>query len=194
MGEARVKDFVTDYIDELRGTLAELDAEALAQAIGWIDEAGRTGHTIFACGNGGSASIASHLANDLVRGASRASGVRFKAIALTDSVSTITAVANDLSYEDIFAEPLRNFAREGDILVAISASGNSRNVLRATECAHSLGCKTIGLTRRDGGRLREVVQLALTAPSDHTGRLEDAFAVMAHLLTYPFMDQAIDAS
>ena len=186
--------FVQDYLAELRATLAELDTEALARGIEWMREAGRTGQMIVSCGNGGSASIASHLVNDLVKGATQASGLRFKAIALTDNVATLSAVANDLSYDDVFAEPLRNFAREGDILVAISASGNSRNVLRATECAHSLGCKTIGLTRRDGGRLREVVQLALTAPSDHTGRLEDAFAVMAHLLTYPFMDQATSAT
>ena len=113
---------------------------------------------------------------------------------MTDSVSTITAVANDLSYEDIFAEPLRNFAREGDILVAISASGNSPNVLRATECANGLGCKTIGLTRRDGGRLREIAQLPLLVPSDHTGRLEDGFTIMIHLLTYSFVDKAAGVS
>ena len=185
--------FVTTYLDDLRGTLAGLDVDALAQAIGWVHAAGREGHTIFSCGNGGSASIASHFVNDLVKGASDATGTRFKAICLADSVSTLTAVANDTAYEAVFVDPLRVFVQAGDILVAISGSGNSPNVLRAVECANGAGCKTIGLTRRDGGRLREIVQLPLDVPNTHMGRLEDAFSVIIHLLTYPFMDRVLGA-
>ena len=110
-------------------------------------------------------------------------------IALNDSISTLTAYANDVDYQSVFVEPLKNFAAPGDVLVAVSGSGNSPNVLRAVEYANQIGCRTIGLTTSTGGRLREIAQLPLAVPSDHMGRLEDSFFIITHILCYAFIER-----
>ena len=116
--------------------------------------------TIFLCGNGGSAAAASHFGQDLAKGtlSSMSATRRFRVIPLTDNIGFITALANDEGYESIFEQQLRNLAREGDLLVAISGSGNSPNVLRAVEYAHSIGMTTIGVTGFDGGKLRALAR------------------------------------
>ena len=113
---------------------------------------------------------------------------RFKMIGLTDSIATITAYANDEGYETVFEEPLRNFARPGDLVMGISGSGNSENVLRAMRLAGETGCRTVGLTTGEGGALKDLVELALAVPSSHMGRLEDCFFIMTHVLCYAFME------
>ncbi|MBT4864010.1 MAG: SIS domain-containing protein, partial [Planctomycetaceae bacterium] len=111
-----------------------------------------------------------------------------KMIGLTDSMATVTAYANDEGYDSVFVEPLKNFAESGDLLLAISGSGNSQNVINAVQHANNIGCRTIGLTTGEGGRLRELVELPLVVPSSHMGRLEDCFFVMTHVLCYAFME------
>ena len=184
--------FVDDYLSDLAALLPRLDRSAIARAIGWLREARDDGKTIYICGNGGSASIASQMVVDIVKGASLGRKKRFKMIGLTDSMSTVTAYANDEGYETVFVEPLKNFVEAGDLLIAISGSGNSRNVLRAVEYAGSIGCKTIGLTTGEGGTLREAVGLPLLVPSSHMGRLEDCFFILTHVLCYAFMEAAAD--
>jgi len=181
--------FAREYLDNLAGLLPKLDAAAIGRAIEWLRDACDRQRTIYACGNGGSASIASQMVVDIVKGASMDRQPRFKMISLGDSISTLTAYANDVDYESVFVEPLKNFAAEGDVLIAISGSGNSPNVLRAVEYANQIGCRTIGLTTSRGGRLRQIVQLALTVPADHMGRLEDCFFVITHILCYAFMEK-----
>ena len=100
----------------------------------------------------------------------------------------VSAYANDEGYEVVFVEPLKNFATAGDLLIAISGSGNSPNVLRAVEYANSIGCTTLGLTSGESGKLRELVKLPLLVPSRHMGRLEDCFFVFTHVLCYAFME------
>ncbi len=180
--------FAQNYLAELAALLTKLDAQRIAQAIGWLRETRHTGATIYICGNGGSASIASQMVVDIVKGASFGRKQRMRMIGLTDSMATLSAYANDEGYETVFVEPLRNFARQGDVLIAISGSGNSANVLRAVEYANTIGCRTIGLTTGEGGRLREMVQLALTVPTSHMGRLEDAFFILTHVLAYALMN------
>jgi D-sedoheptulose 7-phosphate isomerase len=131
---------------------------------------------------------------DVVKGASLRKKARFKMIGLTDSIATITAYANDEGYETVFVEQLRNFAEPGDLLIAISGSGNSPNVLRAVEFANQAGLKTLALTTGEGGRLKDLAQLALAVPSRHMGRLEDCFFVLTHVLCYAFMEAADDGS
>jgi D-sedoheptulose 7-phosphate isomerase len=172
----------------LKRTISGLDPEAIAKAISWMREARDSGRFIYICGNGGSASIASQMVVDVVKGASYGYEKRFKVIGLADSISTITAYANDVGYETVFVEQLRNFAQAGDVLLAISGSGNSPNVLRAVEYANGIGVRTIGLTKRDGGKLGGIVQLALTVPNSHMGRLEDSFFIMTHVMVYAFME------
>src|SRR5262249_11534403 len=139
-----------------------------------LAEARDQGRRIFICGNGGSASTASHFATDMVKGASYGRDRRFRIMALTDSLPTLTAYSNDCSFECVFVEQLKNFAEPGDVLLAVSTSGNSANVLRAVEYANSIGCRTIALTGWDGGKLGPSAQLEIHIPHDHTGRVEDA--------------------
>lgn len=180
--------FVRAYLSKLAELLPRLDMGRISRAIGWFRQAREAGRTIFACGNGGSAAIASEMVGELVKFCSIGRPRRFRAICLSDNVFALTACANDEGYESIFAEPLRNFAQPGDLLVAISGSGNSRNVLSAVETAHELGVRTIGLTSAETGRLREIVELPLLVPETHMGRLEDCFFVVTHLLCYAFVD------
>ena len=144
--------------------------------------------TIFSCGNGGSASIASQLVVDLVKGGSYLKPQRFKAMALTDSVATITAYANDVDYGTVFVEPLRNWASPGDVLIAISGSGNSPNVIEAVEYANEQGVTTIGCTTAEGGKLKDLAKIPLLVPTGHMGHLEDCFFVLTHVLCYAFIE------
>jgi D-sedoheptulose 7-phosphate isomerase len=180
--------FAADYLEDLKKTISGLDPDALGKAISWMKEARDNGRMVFACGNGGSAAIASQMVTDIVKGASYGHKARIRMIGLTDSIGIITAYANDVNYDCVFAEQLRNFAQQGDLLFAISGSGNSRNVLRAVEYANSIGCRTIGLTTAYGGALKDMVNLTLEVPNNHMGRLEDCFFLMTHIIAYAFME------
>ncbi len=183
--------FAVDYLEKLKKTIAGLDPSLIGQAIQWLKEARENGRMVFVCGNGGSAAIGAQLVVDMVKGASYGHQMRFRMIGLSDNVGTITAYANDVDFECIFVEQLRNFAQAGDVLLAISGSGNSRNVLKAVEYANSIGCRTIGLTRKGGGNLKDIAGLTLPVESNHMGRLEDCFFVMTHILAYAFMEDAV---
>jgi D-sedoheptulose 7-phosphate isomerase len=182
--------FAADYKTLLVETLDRLDLARIETAIEWFDQARREGRQIFVCGNGGSAATASHFACDIVKGASFGHEKRFRILALTDNLATITAYANDVSYDAIFAEQLRNFARSGDLVVAISGSGNSPNVVRAIETAKEIGCRTIAMTGRDGGKLAPLADLNIHAPSPHMGRIEDAHMIACHMIAYRFMEHS----
>ncbi|MEM6797218.1 MAG: SIS domain-containing protein [Acidobacteriota bacterium] len=181
--------FLHHYVSSLARIAQELDLDRVAQAVEVLRHARDAGRTVFVAGNGGSATVAANLVVDLVKCGSFDKEKRFRAINLADAVSTITAYANDEGYETIFAEPLRNFAQGGDVLVAISGSGDSPNVLRAIEAAHDIGCRTLALTSGEQGRLRELAELPLKVPSTHMGRLEDAFFLLTHALAYPFIEE-----
>ncbi len=182
--------FAVDYLENLKRTVSALDTASIGRAVQLLKEARDNGRMLFVCGNGGSAAIASQLAVDMVKGASYGHQARFRMICLTDNIGTITAYANDVDYDCVFVEQLRNFAQAGDVLLAISGSGNSRNVLRAVEYANSVGCRTIALTRAGGGALKDIAALTLPVESSHMGRLEDCFFVMTHIMAYAFMEGA----
>ena len=177
------------YKTELFKAIESIDSSQVQQAVDWLAEARSSNRRIFVCGNGGSASTASHFATDMVKGASFQRTSRFRIMALTDSLPTITAYSNDVSYDCIFAEQLRNFAEPGDILIAISSSGNSPNVLCAVEYANSIGCRTIALSGRDGGKLGPMCNLNIQVSHAHTGRIEDAHLIVLHMIGYYFMEQ-----
>jgi D-sedoheptulose 7-phosphate isomerase len=181
--------FSRKYLEDLADTVRKVDPEAVGKAIEWLREARDNDQTIYACGNGGSALIASQMVVDIVKGASFGKKKRFKMIGLTDPIGTITAYANDVSYDVVFEEQLKNFAVAGDVLIAISGSGNSPNVLKAVEYANRIGCRTIGLTTDAGGQLRTSAQLPLLVPSKHMGRLEDSFFAITHILCYAFIEE-----
>ena len=180
--------FPEEYKAQLVDTIQSLDTAAVQRAIEALAKARDEGRHIFTCGNGGSASAASHFATDMVKGASFGREKRFRIMALTDSLPTLTAYSNDVSYDCVFAEQLKNFAEAGDVLIAISGSGNSPNVLCAVEYAKSIGCRTIALSGRDGGKLGPMADINLQVKHPHMGRIEDAHLIMLHMIGYYFME------
>lgn len=182
--------FPAAYHRQLLGTLESIDLERVNQAIRWLAEARDADRTIFVAGNGGSAATAAHFVCDMVKGASYGKAERFRILALGQNLPTMTAYSNDVSYSDALLEELKNFARPGDVYMAISGSGNSPNVVRSMECANALGCKTIALTGRDGGKLGNMAQLGIHVPEPHMGRIEDAHHIICHMICYCFMEQA----
>ena len=181
--------FAEQYRTKLLSAMDTIPLDKVEEAIRLLEKAREEGRGVFVCGNGGSAATASHFVTDMVKGASYGRPVRFRIQALTDSVSTLTAYSNDLSYDHVFVEQLKNFAASGDVLIAISGSGNSPNVLRAVEYANSIGCFTIGLSGRDGGQLAPLCRLSIHVPEPHMGRIEDAHLQICHMIGYYFMEE-----
>ena len=184
-----ISSFASKYISENIKILQGLDPDQIAAAVQLVVQAGESGNRIYAIGNGGSASTASHFVNDMGKGASLGREKRFKVIPLTDNVEWMTALSNDLSYEDVYVEQLMNFAEKDDVLLAISGSGNSENVIRAVRYANEAGCHTIGFTGYDGGKLKGLVESCIVIDSDHMGRIEDMHVILQHIICYYFMDQ-----
>jgi D-sedoheptulose 7-phosphate isomerase len=180
--------FTQTYRSQVLDAISSLDLDRVEQAIAWFGEARDKNRHIFVCGNGGSASTASHFSCDVLKGASFNRDRRFRIVALTDSLPTLTAYSNDVCYDCVFEEQLKNFAQKDDIVVAISASGNSPNVVRAIEYANSAGCKTVALTGRNGGRLGNVAHLNIQVRAEHMGRIEDAHLIVCHMIAYHFME------
>jgi D-sedoheptulose 7-phosphate isomerase len=180
--------FPEQYKADLLKAVDTIDLQKVAEAIEWFGEAREQERMIYVCGNGGSAATASHFVCDIVKGCSFNRPSRFRVMALTDSLPTITAYSNDVGYDCVFVEQLKNFAQPGDLFMAISGSGNSPNVLRALEYANSIGCRTIALTGRDGGQLGPMAQLQIRVAAPHMGRIEDGHMIVCHMIGYYFMD------
>lgn len=167
-----------DYFHELERVLKKLDHGQIEKAVEVIWRAYKNNRMIFFAGNGGSAATASHLAADIGKNV----GLPFRTLALTDNVAWITALGNDLSYEDIFVEQLKNFAKKGDVVVAISGSGNSMNVVKAIEYARKTKCVTVGLLGFSGGKLLKMVDVPVLVPVDHYGYVEGIHSEIHHYL------------
>jgi D-sedoheptulose 7-phosphate isomerase len=173
----------SEYINEMHQALAGTPEGSIRRTIELLFNAWKERSQIFIIGNGGSASTASHMANDLSKATIVAGKPRMRVIALTDNVSIITAWANDSSYDDIFKEQLENLLQQGDLVLGISASGNSPNVLRAMEFARKRQAVTIGWTGRTGGKLKDLVDECLQPPTDDVGMIESVHMVLDHLVT-----------
>ncbi len=180
--EITLHTMLRDYWDEVADVAAGIDLESLEQAVNVLLECQEHGRIVFVVGNGGSAATASHFACDLGKGTRRDGPPTFRVVSLTDNVPLLTAWANDSGYERIFAEQLQTLARPGDVLVVISASGNSPNVVAAIETARSSGMSTIGLTGRSGGLLAQLVDVVVNVPCDRIEVVEDAHLIAAHSL------------
>lgn len=175
--------FADAYLDHLRLVLRRLDTAEIGRFIETLLDARERGATIFLIGNGGSAATASHWANDLALG-TNAYEHPFRALSLTDNVSVLTALGNDLGYDEIFVRQLRILGKKGDVLVGISASGNSPNLLKAFEHSLSVGIKTIAITGFDGGKMKTIADEGIhvpTAPGEY-GPAEDVHMVLNHLV------------
>jgi D-sedoheptulose 7-phosphate isomerase len=175
--------FAKGYLSHVCKILESLDADAIAAFIQILLKARDSENTVFFIGNGGSAATSSHFANDIAVG-TRSTRKPFRAVSLTDNVPVMTAIANDYSYDDIFLLQLKYQLRQGDVVVGISASGNSPNVLKAIEYANAHGGHTVGLTGFDGGRLRQLVKTSLHVQTEkgEYGPVEDAHMILDHLI------------
>ena len=176
-------EFARRYMHYLGSVLNSIDPESIARFIETLLAARKSGATVFFVGNGGSAATASHFANDLAIG-TNSYKQPFRAVSLTDNQAIITALANDFGYEDVFVRQLKVLGRKGDVVVAISASGNSPNLIRAFEYAKTAGIRTVALTAFDGGKMKQMadeVVHAPTAPKEY-GPAEDAHMVLDHLV------------
>lgn len=175
--------FAREYFDGVAKLLASVDVDAVGDVLRALAEAHRGGRQVFIAGNGGSAATASHMANDLAWGLTRG-GVRpMKAISLGDNVALTTAIANDVGYDQIFAQQLEALAQPKDVLVVITGSGQSPNVIRALEKARSIGMVTVGFLGMDGGRAKPLVDVAVVVDSHDYGPIEDVHMVLDHLAT-----------
>jgi len=178
-------DYATRYTMYLAELLAQLDCEAV-EHVGEIFERARLDNrTIFLIGNGGSAATASHFANDLGLGPRKSGGKAYRALSLADNMAFVTAAGNDIGYDMVFVEQLKTLMNPGDVVIAISASGNSPNVVRAVEYANAHGAVTVGLTGFDGGELRTIVDecVHIATPRGDYGPVEDLHMMLDHLLT-----------
>jgi D-sedoheptulose 7-phosphate isomerase len=180
--------YVADYLEKVKAAIDLVDSSRVDTLISWLAETRTAKHSIFTMGNGGSSSTASHWVNDLVKGASYEKNERFKVMCLNDSVSTLTAYSNDVDYDQALVEPLKNFLEKGDLVIAISGSGNSSNVIRAIEYAKSIGARTVGLTGRDGGKLGSLVDLEIRVPEPNMGRIEDVHMMITHAVSWSFIE------
>ena len=181
--------FISGYLSHLRGLLCQLDGKELTNFAKALLDARARNARIFFIGNGGSAATASHFANDIALG-TQSWEKPFRAMSLTDNVSVITAIANDFSYEDIFLKQLKILMQAEDVVVAISASGNSRNVVKAIEYANANGAVTVALTGFDGGEVKNISNFNVHVPTEkgEYGPVEDVHLVVDHLITRYLMN------
>lgn len=170
------------YLDATESVVRNVSREAVSQALDALYDAYRRDATIYIIGNGGSASTASHMMNDLNKMTRIEGQPRIRAIALTDNMPLITAIANDEDYADVFVEPLRNLLRPGDVLVAISGSGNSPNVVRAAGYASSIGATVVALCGNPESLLHRGAHVAVLVPSDSICHQEDVHLIVNHAL------------
>ena len=179
-----VAEYARGYAGRLDEVLRQLDFEAVARVVDRIDEAFRAGRRLYVIANGGSAGVAAHIVNDLVAGGYAEDAPPFRVLCLSDNVPSVTALANDAGYDDIFERQLRVHLEPEDVVLAMSVSGNSENVLRAVAFARSRGATAIGWCGFDGGRLLNACDLAVHVPAtkDEYGPVEDAFAVLGHIV------------
>lgn len=181
MDEATLEGIRT-YAEQVCRVLRNLPTREMAQAVDVLGRAWDEGRRIFLFGNGGSAANASHIAVDLLKSAARPGKPGLKVISLCDGIPTLTAYANDYGYDTVFAGPLEVLAEPGDVAFGISGSGQSPNVLRAMEVARERGLFRIGLTGREGGALRGLVDLCIIVPAESMQQIEDAHLVVLHAI------------
>ena len=180
-------EYIKDYFRKYTAGLNKLDLNKIEEVVKILFRAWQHDNKVFIIGNGGSASTASHMACDLGKGTLEnhydRNLRRLNVISLTDNVAHITAIGNDLGYENIFAQQLQNLAKHGDILISITGSGNSPNIIKAVKCGNDLGMITIGLLGFNGGLLKDLVDHHIIFEENHYGRVEDFHLMVDHIIT-----------
>lgn len=176
-----VQDEIDTYFSELATALSNIDRKSLEAMIGTLMEAYENESTVYICGNGGSAATASHIVCDFNKGVSIHHSKKFHFVCLNDNIATMMAISNDICYEDVFLVQAQGCVREGDILIGVSGSGNSENVIRVANYFKSLGNKVIGLTGYSGGKLKDISDVSVHVPIMDMQKAEDAHMSILHL-------------
>ena|SRR3989344_2263787 len=191
INDKKLESIIELYLGEVRKSLDKLNKSDLINALKILVDAFNHGKTVFILGNGGSASTSSHMAADLSKGTlSRVydkKEKRLRAISLIDNTALLSAYGNDLSFDEIFIQQLNNLVKKDDVVIALSGSGTSKNIVKAVEYAKQCGAKTIGLLGfKKGGKLSEIVDCSIVVQSNHYGPIEDVHLICNHLLTTLF--------
>lgn len=189
--------YLQTYIERQKAAYDAIPLDRVAHIIDLIKKCREDDRQLFAFGNGGSASNVSHFITDLGKSASDSmeadgSGRRFRCLSLNENLSWITALGNDYAYEDVYWQQLQNYARPGDLVLTLSVSGNSPNVVKAVEWANNHGLTTIALVGSKGGRVADLAHEVITINDTHYGRVEDAQMTICHLICYSFIDSQIN--
>ena len=188
--DASLTNYVHRYIEETEGALRDpFLVEGVARAIPVLLKARDEGHTLYFFGNGGSASTASHMAQDLAKLTISEGRKRFRTHSLADHMSVILAWANDSNFAEIYAEQVKSHGQPGDVAIGISGSGNSPNVLRALEEARRLGMTTVGFIGTGGGKMKALCDVSVIVPSHNMQHIEDLHHLMLHLICSYLRDE-----
>ena len=190
--EGTYADSIKGYLDRVKSAIDGTSVPAVDRVIDELFKAYTRGSQVFVFGNGGSASSSSHFACDLGKGTTMPGKPRFRVISLADNVALMTAWANDFRYEDIFVEQLANLVQPQDVVIGISGSGNSPNVVHALQYAKEMGAITIALTGFAGGKVKDVVDIPIIVPANHISQIEDVHLVLLHLISVCLHDKLAD--
>jgi D-sedoheptulose 7-phosphate isomerase len=180
---------ITEYFQRVAAVLAQIPPEPVERIVEIMKDAQTNKRTVFMIGNGGSSGNASHIVNDLVKSALHPDRPRFRAMCLTDNTPTLTAYANDESYDIALAKQIEAFGETNDVVFALSGSGNSPNIIRAMETAQRMGLTRIGLTGRDGGKLAPLCDVAVIVPAGSMQIIEDAHLVVLHAMFLKLLEK-----
>jgi D-sedoheptulose 7-phosphate isomerase len=183
-----MKAFLKDYVSEQRSALESIPLDEVEKLVGRFQHALREDKQIFVFGNGGSAANASHMITDLGKGASDVTYRRFRCLSLNDNNNWLTAIGNDYCYDDIFLRQLQNYARSGDLVMVMSVSGNSPNLVKAVEWCSENNIHTVALLGRNKGKLAVIADQVIAVDSAHYGRVEDCHMHICHMVCYAFME------
>ena len=187
----KIKPFVKDYLTRLKQILDDIDVDVISDIVDTLEETIENKSRIYILGNGGSAATASHMVNDLGAGLRRRDVINFDVTSLGDNSPVVTAIANDIGYENIFYMQMKGHINADDVVVAISCSGESPNIIKAVDYAKDLGCKIIGVTGFNGGYLKKIsnINFHVDAPEGEYGLVEDAHMILDHII-YSYYIQA----
>jgi D-sedoheptulose 7-phosphate isomerase len=182
--KVKIKPFVTDYLMRLKHILDDIDAEVVSDIIDALEHTLTHKSRIYIIGNGGSSATASHMVNDLGAGLRRRDIVNFDVVSLGDNSPVVSAIANDIGYENIFFMQMKGLINPNDIVIAISCSGDSPNIVKAVDYAKDLGCKIIGITGFNGGYLKSISDISfhVNAPKNEYGLVEDTHMILDHII------------
>lgn len=183
--------YINEYINAQKTALDSIPVDQVAELITKFKQAWAEDRQIFVFGNGGSAANASHFITDLGKGASDKMSKPFRCLSLNDNTPWMTAIGNDYNYDEVFMRQLMNYGRAGDLILALSVSGNSPNLVKAFQWAKGNGLYTVALVGAKRGKLADIADLVLAADSTHYGRVEDVHMGICHIICYAFMENQV---